>query len=129
VAELLDALASRRLPMAVFSNKPHEFTVQMAKHFLGRWPIEPVMGARDGVPRKPDPTVALQIARGWGLDAARILYLGDTNTDMRTARTAGMFAVGALWGFRDRDELESSGAQALLAHPLGVLPLLDPGGG
>lgn len=128
VPELLDALTRRGLPMAVFSNKPHEFTARMAEHFLGRWRLAPVLGARDGVPRKPDPTVPLQIAGGWGLPAPAILYLGDTNTDMKTARAAGMFAVGALWGFREREELQSSGAQALVAHPLDVLPLLGPAG-
>jgi phosphoglycolate phosphatase len=53
------------------------------------------------------------------------LYLGDTNTDMLTARAAGMFAVGALWGFRTADELKENGAQALLSVPLELCPLLD----
>jgi phosphoglycolate phosphatase len=54
----------------------------------------------------------------------RFLYLGDTSTDMRTARGAGMFAVGVLWGFRSAEELTESGAQALVEHPRKVLELL-----
>jgi phosphoglycolate phosphatase len=121
IADLLDTLTGRGVSMAVLSNKPHAFTIQMAEHFLGRWPLHPVLGAREGVPRKPDPTVALEIARGWNLPPEAVLYAGDTNTDMQTACRAGMFAVGALWGFRDREELESSGAQALAGHPLEIL--------
>lgn len=125
IAELLDALAARGLPMAVLSNKPHEFTVRMARHFLGRWPLRPVLGAREGVPHKPDPAAALQIARGWGLEPARVLYAGDTNTDMQTARGAGMFAVGVLWGFRSREEIAAAGAQALASTPGDILPLIE----
>jgi phosphoglycolate phosphatase len=121
IGDLLDVLAERRVPMAVLSNKPHAFTVQMAKHFLGRWPFGPVLGAREGAPRKPDPETALEIARGWDLPPEAVLYAGDTNTDMETARRAGMFAVGVLWGFREREELESSGALALAARPLELL--------
>ena len=55
---------------------------------------------------------------------AQWLYLGDTNTDMRTARNAGMYAVGVLWGFRERAELVESGAQHFVAAPEDVLQLL-----
>jgi phosphoglycolate phosphatase len=53
-----------------------------------------------------------------------VLYLGDTSTDMQTARGAGMFAVGATWGFRDERELREHGAQAIVHHPGEVLKLL-----
>jgi phosphoglycolate phosphatase-like HAD superfamily hydrolase len=36
-----------------------------------------------------------------------------------------MFAVGALWGFRDREELETSGADVIVAEPVGVLNWFD----
>jgi len=50
-----------------------------------------------------------------------MLYAGDTNTDMQTARSAGMFASGVLWGFRPREELVESGAQTLAARPEDLL--------
>ena len=43
--------------------------------------------------------------------------------DMKTANAAGMFAVGVLWGFRDRKELLESGAKILLHHPLDLLKI------
>ena len=57
---------------------------------------------------------------------ANILYLGDTGTDMQTAVRAGMFPVGALWGYRTREELQSHGAQALIEQPQELLTLLSP---
>lgn len=125
IPELLDALAARGLPMAVLSNKPELATRWMVDRLFARWPFAAVTGERSGVPHKPDPAAAIGIARDLSVDPARVLYLGDTSTDMETAVGAGMFGVGALWGFRDRAELEAHGASAVVAHPREVLPLVD----
>lgn len=121
VAELLDALVTRDVRMAVLSNKPHSFTRKSVGRYLSRWPLSPVLGQRDGIPHKPDPAGALEIADELGVAPTEFLYLGDTATDMETARAAGMFAVGALWGFRPEEELREAGAAALIAGPLELL--------
>ena len=121
VGVMLDGLRQRGLPLAILSNKPDGFTREMVDHFLGDVPFEIVRGAMDGVALKPDPAAALAIAGQMDVAPVDFLYLGDTATDMRTARAAGMFAVGALWGFRDRAELAAAGAQALIAHPTDFL--------
>jgi len=125
LAELLDALTERAIAMAVLSNKPHDSTLEIVKKYFQRWTFGAVFGARDGVPIKPDPAAALEIATILHLAPAEILYLGDTNTDMWTANAAGMFAVGALWGFRTAAELKQAGARILLRHPLDLLTLLN----
>jgi phosphoglycolate phosphatase len=84
-----------------------------------------VVGERPGVPHKPDPQAATEIARGLGVSPARVLYLGDTRTDMQTAVAAGMFGVGALWGFRDRSELVDHGASAVVEHPREIPRILE----
>ena len=117
VGEMLDALVERRLKLAVLSNKPHPFTVQCVDTFLARWQFHAVRGQSDAFPRKPDPASALDVARQLGTTPQRILYVGDTGTDMQTATAAGMFAVGVLWGFRQRGELEANGANRIIAHP------------
>jgi phosphoglycolate phosphatase len=124
IADLLDELARRQVRRAILSNKPHEFTTTMADRYLKAWHFEPVFGAREGVPSKPDPEAAWQICRRWGLDPQQVLYVGDTNTDMQTACLGGMFAVGVLWGFRTRRELEENGARAVISDPEQVLEFL-----
>jgi phosphoglycolate phosphatase len=121
---LLDELVARGLPMAVLSNKPHEFTELCVTRLLSRWRFDAVIGLDDGTPRKPDPAGALRIARRLGLEPAAFLYLGDTDTDMKTAAAAGMYAVGVSWGFRDADELRDNGARTIIDHPAELLPLL-----
>ena len=125
VPELLDELVRRGVPMAVLSNKPDAATRWMVDRILGEWPFAAVAG-EGAVARKPDPGGAIEIAARVGVDPREWLYLGDTSTDMITAVAAGMFPAGALWGFRDRAELEAHGARALAERPADVLPLLDP---
>lgn len=124
ISELLDGLTSRNLKMAVLSNKPDDSTKAMVAEMLSKWRLDPVIGARPSAPKKPDPTLALEISRELDVPPEEFLYLGDTATDMRTATVAGMFPVGALWGFRTADELMASGAKVLVKHPTEVLRLL-----
>ena len=126
VPGLLDALVERGVRLAVLSNKPHDFTCRMVERMLARWRFDPVLGSRPGVPRKPDPQVARAIAEQHGVAPSGWLYLGDTPIDVKTARAAGMTAVGATWGFRDAAELEEAGARHLIDHPRQLLELLDP---
>jgi phosphoglycolate phosphatase len=124
VPELLDGLSRLGVRMSVLSNKPHDFTVSVIETMLAKWKFDVVLGERPGVPRKPDPAGAVEIADRLGIDPARFLYLGDTATDMLTANAAGMFGVGALWGFRTAEELLSAGAWALIAAPAELLNFL-----
>jgi phosphoglycolate phosphatase len=126
VVELLDALSARDVMMAVLSNKPDRFTRRCVDEYLSRWRFEVVLGQREGVPRKPDPAGALEIASRLDVPTDRCIYLGDSATDMRTARTAGMRAVGAAWGFRSVEELESGGAEVIIQRPMDFLAIVDP---
>jgi len=125
IPELLDALLERGLKLAVLSNKLDEMTRAIVAQLLPRWRFEVVLGATAGLPRKPDPAPALEVARRLAVAPGEVVYLGDTSTDMETAVGAGMLAVGVLWGFRGADELRAAGARTLLQHPLELLAFLD----
>lgn len=144
IVELVDELRRRGVVLAVLSNKPHHFTREcIAAHFsdggldsttgivpsaaLGPaiGPFRFVVGQRSGVPVKPDPASALELAGALGVSPEDVLYLGDTSIDMQTARGAGLRPIGVLWGFRDRSELVSSGAESVIAAPAELLDLLS----
>jgi phosphoglycolate phosphatase len=124
IPELLDALAGRGLRLNILSNKPDDFTRLTVDHFLPRWPWSQVRGVSPETPPKPDPRGALAIAEQLGLEPRQFLYLGDTNTDIKTALACGMYPVGALWGFRTATELTEAGAKALLENPEQLLEMI-----
>ena len=125
IPELLAALVTNRIKMAVLSNKPHEFTVLQVEKLLPKWNFDQVIGESGIIHRKTDPTEALEISKKLLISPAEFIYLGDTDIDMKTATSAGMYPVGALWGFRTANELLAGGAKVLIQHPRDLLELLS----
>ena len=120
VPELLKKLDARGIAAAVLSNKPDTFTQQLCANLLGgRFAV--VHGQREGRPTKPDESLTREILLQTCVRPDECIYVGDSGVDMRTAKNGGLFAVGALWGFRTRKELLENGADALADSPLDVL--------
>ncbi len=121
IPELLDAFASEGIKLSILSNKPHAPTIAVVSIMLSKWKFEMVIGVKEGVPRKPDPAAAIGIANNLGILPHDFIYIGDTDTDMKTAVSAEMFPVGALWGFRTGEELIKAGARILVKNPVDLL--------
>jgi phosphoglycolate phosphatase len=124
IPELLDALAAKHIKIAVLSNKADDLTNLCVTKLLSQWRFTLVAGAKPSVPNKPDPTAALQIAKQLDISPAEFLYLGDSDIDMKTANRAGMYAIGAGWGFRSEQELLGAGAKVVIKHPSELLKYL-----
>lgn len=121
--QTLDSLKEQGIKTAVLSNKPDGMTRLTVEQLLSKWKFDVILGERPGIPRKPDPAGALEIAQHLNTSPDQTVYLGDTGIDMKTATAAGMYPVGALWGFRTREELLENGAAMLIAEPTELLTL------
>lgn len=124
VPAMLTALAARGVPMAVVTNKPHEAAREIVARLFAAGTFAEVLGQREGFAHKPDPSGALGVAAQLGVSPANAWFVGDTDTDMRTARAAGMRALGVTWGFRDRAELEAHGAHRIVDQPDQILEVV-----
>ncbi|HMP88551.1 MAG TPA: HAD family hydrolase [Kiritimatiellia bacterium] len=125
IKELLNHLVSLSIPIGVLSNKPDRVTIKCVEYFFPDIPFVAVSGQKDDVPRKPDPTAALEIAEAMNVKPSLCVFVGDTSTDMQTAVAAGMFPAGVTWGFRDRQELLEHGARFLAYTPNALLGLFQ----
>ncbi len=114
--ETLRKLKKSGKRLAVCSNKPHPAAVKVIAQLYGD-EFDMVLGQSDAIRRKPAPDGPLMIAEKFGVRPEECMYIGDTSTDMKTGKAAGMFTVGALWGFRDRKELNENGADIVAEHP------------
>lgn len=113
IVELLKNLNDRSVSLSVLSNKAEDFTKRCVQHFFGNITFAYVLGQTDRFPRKPDPASAKWLVSQLGIDIDRIAYVGDTNTDMKTALGSGLHAIGVTWGFRPESELLASGAMQI----------------
>ena len=109
--EVLTALKRRGMKLAVISNKPHEATVKVIEKYFPRGMFDFVAGDSGDFPVKPDPTLARYAALTLRVSPAETLFVGDGETDVLTAKNAGMRCVSALWGYRTREQLLFVGAR------------------
>ena len=114
IVALLEELQAKGLRMAVASNKYQEATAKLVKHYFPMIDFVEVLGQREGINVKPDPTIVFDILKKAGVSKEETLYVGDSGVDMQTAINAGVDAIGVTWGFRPRTELEDF-------HPMGLI--------
>lgn len=108
--------------MAVVSNKPDDSVSTLCECHFNRY-LQIARGEVAGRPRKPDPTVLLDVIKELGCDKA--VYVGDSETDIRVAENAQLPSVLVTWGFRDRQALIDGGAKILADNSTELLEVLS----
>lgn len=91
MAHSIEVLNAIHLPMAIVSNKTHEFLQIEIDHLSWRDYFQSAIGAAHAEKDKPHPApllMALDQMQGH-LTPQDILYIGDTETDLMTAQNAG----------------------------------------
>ena len=111
IPELLARLKRDGAKLGVLSNK-FDAAVRsvIGEHFPGTFDL--ARGECEGVPRKPDPTGLLNMLRDLGIAPADCAYIGDSQSDIETARAAGTFAIAVTWGYQ-----QPTGADQTITHP------------
>ncbi len=121
IPALLADLRSRGIPLAVLSNKPHAFTVEIVEKLFPQGTFAAILGNRDGLPHKPDPTGALEIAAALSFSPGDCTLIGDSTMDLETAKNAGMGFIAVTWGYHDRERLSAAPAIADDVPGLGAI--------
>lgn len=117
IVEVLNQLKANEVCLTVLSNKPDAEARQVIAELFGDELFTLVVGQREGVAKKPDPQGVYDIMKELGVDSKDTFYVGDTSTDMKTGKAAGLFTIGVLWGFRERSELVEHQADAVIEKP------------
>lgn len=124
ILEMFAALLKKGLKLVVLSNKDDPDVATVLNHYFPEIPFTIMRGRLPGVPLKPDPTAAINIAKELQLDPAEFWYLGDTPVDCKCCLAAGMNFIGVTYGFRTGDEIAAAGATVLADTPQGALDII-----
>ena len=117
IPEMLKALKDKGIQLAVLSNKPDRQTVKVVKAIFGEELFDYAQGQKEGIRRKPEPDGVWYLMEQMHVSKEECLYIGDSEVDAATGRTAGLKTIGVLWGFRDRKTLETAGVDDLIDRP------------
>lgn len=123
IMELLLDLQRFNYKLGIVSNKFDAAVKSLAKSYFGDL-IPVAIGETDQVKRKPAPDSVFEAMRQLGSDPKQTIYVGDSETDVRTAKNAGLPCIGVTWGFRSRQVLRDEGADYLIDTPKELLTLI-----
>lgn len=124
ILPMFDRLLKAGLQLVVLSNKDDPDVKTVLNRYFPQIPFAVMRGKLPGVPLKPDPTAALNIAKEMGLSPDEFWYLGDTAVDCACGLNAKMHFIGVTYGFRPREELASAGAKYIVDSPLEALDII-----
>ena len=123
IMELLLDLNRYNYKIAIVSNKYDQAVKELSKEYFGDF-IDVAIGESDTVKKKPAPDSVYAAIKELGSDISKTLFVGDSETDVQTAKNAGITCVGVTWGFRTRDLLRKEGADYLIDTPKELLTLI-----
>lgn len=116
IVALLKELRARNVRIGVSSNKFDPAAKGLSREYFGNL-VDFTEGESPETPKKPDPTGTLKILRLAGTTKEETLYVGDSPTDVQTAKNAGLTMIAVTWGFRTKQQLREAGAINFIDRP------------
>ena len=120
---IIDLLANLRIHganIAVVTNKMDQAAKAVCSHYFGTL-IDVAIGDSPERRKKPNPDNVLEVLQQLGTTREQVLYVGDSDIDVRTAINSGIDFLGVSWGYRSRERLMGEGAEIIVDHPEDVL--------
>lgn len=124
IPELVRELFEKGIKTAVITNKDNIFSAELIRRFFGS-SITAVYGSIKGTPHKPDPYWVNRAISDLGAEKKEILYVGDSEVDMNTAKNSELDSAGVLWGFRTESELRENGAMFICKKPSDIMKIVN----
>lgn len=110
-AETLKKFKDAGILLAIVSNKPQRAIERVYAKYLSNFNFNIVLGQTEYYPLKPNPASTNHILSELGVNCDECLFVGDGETDVQTAKAAGVKCVSVLWGFRCKEQLKEAGAE------------------
>ncbi len=123
IMELLLDLNRFNYKIAIVSNKYDSAVKELSKTYFGNL-IPVAIGETIDIKRKPAPDSIFTAIKELGSDLDTTVLVGDSETDVQTAKNAGIPCIGVTWGFRNREVLRREGADYLIDTPRELLTLI-----
>ena len=97
--DVMAALKSRGIRMAICTNKFQDKAERVAAHFgLDKY-AEVVVGGIPGRPGKPSPIMLLETLEALEMPREDAVLVGDSTFDVQCARAAGVAVIGVTFGY------------------------------
>lgn len=124
VKESLAKLKKQRVRLAVASNKPSEYSLNILKNLEIAKFFETCSGPETVGKPKPDPAMLEDLMHRLGSSTADTLYVGDMTLDVETARNAGVRLALVATGGSSYEDLVAASPDYIARDLPSLLPLI-----
>jgi phosphoglycolate phosphatase len=124
IPALLNALHAGGKRLFLATAKRTVFARQMLEHFGVAHLFTGIYGSEPGGALDHKPELIAHILAREAIDPATACMSGDRHYDISGAHANSVRAIGVLWGYGSREELEQAGADALAETPGALATLL-----
>jgi phosphoglycolate phosphatase len=121
ISDLIVNLKQNGCKIAILTNKAQDEMQVIYDRLLSEFKFDEVIGLREGVAIKPDPTEIFNLMKKFGVDKSNTYFVGDGDTDVLAARNADVNLIAVTYGYRDKDYLQKLGAKTFANTPSEIL--------
>lgn len=116
IIQMLQLCKMSGLKSAIVSNKLNPAVQDLHNCFFHDC-IDVAIGESPDLKRKPAPDMVMKAINSLGCQLDEVIYVGDSEVDIATARNTGLPCIAVSWGFRDKDFLKEQGAKIIIDKP------------
>ena len=116
IVELLEILKEHDYNLAVVTNKPQQHAIKITKALFPDI-FDYIFGNSALHPKKPDPCLTNLVINLFDVKKNQVVYIGDSDVDIQTAKNTKVKSIGVSWGFRGKEELVNSNADYVVDYP------------
>lgn len=123
IEETIKKLRYEGILVGIASNKPEVSLKKLCNKYFSA-DFDCIIGQSRGIAKKPEPDMVNKIMRYFSIKPEKIVYVGDSEHDVLTAKNCGIDFIGVEWGYRGREALEKCGADTIIKTPLELITLV-----
>lgn len=124
ILSLLNILKQKKMKMAIVSNKIDSAVKELCIPLFGEY-LSVMLGETPTRLKKPNPDMVYEALKQLQVDKDQALFVGDSETDVLTAKNANMRVCGVSWGFRGKDVLKQLNVDFLIDEPMELLNIIE----
>ena len=122
IRELIDQLRTQGIKIGVNTNKPDNIAQNVVRNFFHENQISEIVGSQSTFPNKPNPAGTFHLLDHFNVIPENSIYVGDSLSDILTAKNAGMPCIICTWGYGNPKEFTD--ADYIVDQPSDILKLV-----
>ncbi len=124
ITKMLEKLNEKKYSMAIVSNKYDKAVKELCNKYFSKY-IKVAIGESNYIRKKPSSDGIIKALDELGKSLNDVIYVGDSEVDIQTAKNVNIPCISVLWGFKDKKFLEQNGGKIFAQNPMDIIKIIE----